>query len=61
MNLPVEPNSVVYWLGNNAEIPNVVVAATLFGYVYVSTDAGDTWTKLHKEFGEIRSIAVTPN
>ena len=61
VNLPVEPNSVVYWLGNNAEIPDVVVAATLFGYVYVSTDAGDSWTKLQKEFGEIRSIAVTPN
>ncbi len=61
VNLPVEPNSVVYWLGNNPEIPNVVVAATLFGYVYVSTDAGDNWIKLQKEFGEIRSIAVTPN
>jgi photosystem II stability/assembly factor-like uncharacterized protein len=61
VELPVEPNSVVYWLGNNPEIPNVVVAATLFGYVYVSTDGGDNWTKLKKEFGEIRSIAVTPN
>jgi hypothetical protein len=61
VELPVEPNSVVYWLGNNPEIPNVVVAATLFGYVYVSTDGGDKWTKLKKEFGEIRSIAVTPN
>ena len=61
VDLPVEPNSVVYWLGNNPEIPNVVVAATLFGYVYTSIDGGETWTKLRKEFGEIRSIAVTPN
>ena len=60
-NLPVEPNSVVYWLANNPEIPNVVAAASLFGYVYVSEDGGDNWTKLQKEFGEIRAIAVTPN
>ena len=61
VELPVMPNSVVYWLANNPEIPNVVAAATLFGYVYVSTDGGDEWTKLDKEFGEIRSIAVAPN
>ena len=60
-NLPVEPNSVVYWLANNPEMPNVVAAASLFGYVYVSEDGGDTWSKLQKEFGEIRSLAVTPN
>ena len=60
-NLPVEPNSVVYWLANNPEMPNVVAAASLFGYVYVSEDGGDTWTKLKKEFGEIRALAVTPN
>ena len=39
----------------------VVAAASLFGYVYVSEDGGDTWTKLKKEFGEIRALAVTPN
>ena len=39
-DLPVEPNSVVYWLANNPEMPNVVAAASLFGYVYVSEDGG---------------------
>ena len=39
----------------------MVAAASLFGYVYVSEDGGDTWTKLKKEFGEIRALAVTPN
>ena len=39
----------------------VIVAASLYGYVYVSEDAGDSWRKLEKEFGEVRSVAVTPN
>ena len=61
VSLPMEPNSVVYWLGTHAERPNVIVAASLFGYLYVSEDGGDNWKKLKKEFGEIRSVAVVPN
>jgi hypothetical protein len=26
-----------------------------------TTDAGDTWTKLRREFGEIRALAWMPN
>ena len=61
LSLPVEPNSVIYWLGTHAERAEVIVAASLYGYVYVSEDAGDSWRKLEKEFGEVRSVAVTPN
>lgn len=59
--LPVEPNSVVYWFGTHPSVPDVVAAASLYGYVYVSTDGGESWRKLKKEFGEIRTVAVTPN
>ena len=59
--MPVEPNSVIYWMGTHPDRANVIVAATLFGYLYVSEDGGDTWRKLRKEFGEIRSVAVLPN
>ena len=61
VSLPVEPNSVIYWLGTHGARPNVIVAASLFGYVYVSEDSGESWQKLKKEFGEIRSVAVLPN
>ena len=61
VSLPVEPNSVVYWLGTHVDRPNVIVAASLFGYLYVSEDGGDSWKKLKKEFGEIRSVAILPN
>ncbi|MEE3141303.1 MAG: hypothetical protein VX307_01800, partial [Chloroflexota bacterium] len=61
LNLPVSPNSVVYWFGTHKAVPNVIAAASLYGYVYTSTDGGENWTKLAKEFGEIRSVAVMPN
>ena len=60
-DLPVAPNSVVYWFGTHAAVPDVFAAGSLYGYVYLSTDGGDTWRKLKKEFGEIRSVAVMPN
>ena len=38
-----------------------MAAASLLGYVYVSEDGGNSWSKLQKEFGEIRAPAVMPN
>ena len=57
--LPVTPNSVVYWIASHPEAPDVVAAATLYGYVYLSEDGGDSWRKLDREFGEIRALALT--
>jgi hypothetical protein len=39
----------------------VIAAASIYGYVYVSEDGGDSWQKRQREFGEIRSLAVMPN
>jgi len=61
VSLPVEPNSVIYWLGTHKAVPDVIAAASLYGYIYVTEDGGDTWSKRKKEFGEIRAVAVTPN
>jgi photosystem II stability/assembly factor-like uncharacterized protein len=59
--LPVEPNSVIYWLATNPADPNIVVANSLHGYVYTSVDAGESWQKNRREFGEIRALAWVPN
>ena len=59
--LPEEPNSRIYWFANHVSIPNVIAAASIYGYVYVSDDGGDSWRKLRKEFGEIRTLALMPN
>ncbi len=37
------------------------LAFTLFGEVYSSEDAGESWRKIEREFGEIRAIAWLPN
>jgi photosystem II stability/assembly factor-like uncharacterized protein len=59
--LPVEPNSVIYWLATHPANPEVVIANSLHGYVYVSTDGGESWQKNRREFGEIRALAWAPN
>jgi hypothetical protein len=57
----VAPTSFVYWFATHPSLPHVVAAASLYGYVYVSGDGGESWQKLRKEFGEIRTLAVMPN
>ena len=61
VSLPVLPNSVVYWLGTHTETPQVIAAASIFGYVYLSEDGGETWIKPRREFGHVRAVAVTPS
>ena len=59
--LPVEPNSTIYWFAVNPALPDVIIANSMFGYVYVSTDGGASWNKLRRELSEIRGLACMPN
>lgn len=59
-DLPVSPNSTVWTFASHPALPNLIYAACVLGYLYVSVDAGATWQKCAHEFGEIRSLAVTP-
>jgi photosystem II stability/assembly factor-like uncharacterized protein len=59
--LPVEPNSTIYWVAVNPALPDVIIANSMFGYLYVSTDGGDSWNKLRRELSEIRALACMPN
>jgi len=59
--LPVEPNSTIYWFAVNAALPDVIIANSMFGYLYVSRDGGDSWNKLRRELSEIRGLACMPN
>jgi len=59
--LSVTPNSTVYLFATNKANPDRVVAASNYGYVYVSEDAGKHWTKTPREFGEVRGLAWLPN
>jgi hypothetical protein len=38
----------------------LLYASSVSGELYRSTDAGASWEKLPREFGEIRALAWTP-
>jgi len=58
--LPVRPNATLWGLATHRADANRLVAWTLFGEVYVTEDAGESWRKIPREFGEIRTAAWLP-
>jgi photosystem II stability/assembly factor-like uncharacterized protein len=61
LNLPAPANSTIWGLATHPAEANRLLAFSLFGEVYISDDAGDSWTKVGREFGEIRAAAWLPN
>lgn len=59
--LPVEPNSGIFGIAVHPSNPDVVVAVSLFGQIYKSEDAGDSWMKLKRECNELRAVKWVPN
>jgi photosystem II stability/assembly factor-like uncharacterized protein len=61
LGLPVSPNSAMWVVDVQPEQPNLVLAASRYGYLYRSDDGGDSWTKLWREFSEVSSLLWTPD
>lgn len=59
VDLPVSPNSTIWTFATASTRPNWVAAASVNGQIFLSENAGETWSKLAREFGEIRSLALT--
>ncbi len=59
--LPSAANATLWGLATHPADPDRIVAFTLFGEVFVSDDAGSSWRKIARDFGEIRSAAWVPN
>jgi photosystem II stability/assembly factor-like uncharacterized protein len=59
--LPVEPNSPIWAFAVNPADPGLIFACSHYGEVFATANAGDTWSKLGREFTEIRALAWTPN
>lgn len=51
-------NSHVYAIATTPADPELLVAATMFGQVWISRDGGQDWSKIRREFGEIRGLAL---
>ena len=60
-SLPVDPNSTVYWMAMHPDVPGVIAASSVFGQIFLSHDSGESWSKLDREFGEIRCITLFPS
>jgi photosystem II stability/assembly factor-like uncharacterized protein len=60
LGLPVSPNSAVWTVSIPASAPDMVLAASRYGYLYRSDDGGDSWRKLWREFGEVSSVLWVP-
>jgi photosystem II stability/assembly factor-like uncharacterized protein len=58
--LPARPNATMWGLATHPADAGRIVAFTLFGEVYVTEDAGESWRKIAREFGEIRAAAWLP-
>jgi photosystem II stability/assembly factor-like uncharacterized protein len=52
-------NSIIWDVDTHPSAPDTIVAVSVYGRVLISRDGGDNWRKLDREFGEIRSLAVT--
>jgi photosystem II stability/assembly factor-like uncharacterized protein len=61
VKLPTAANSTIWGLAIHPADAQRILAFSLFGEVYVSDDAGDSWAKVGREFGEIRAAAWLPN
>jgi photosystem II stability/assembly factor-like uncharacterized protein len=60
LKLPGRPNATIWGLATHPADGNRIVAFSLFGEVFISEDAGESWTKASREFGEIRTAAWLP-
>ncbi len=59
--LPTPANATVWGLAAHPADPDRILAYTLFGEVFVTEDAGSSWRKIAREFGEIRAAVWVPN
>jgi photosystem II stability/assembly factor-like uncharacterized protein len=61
VELPHKPNSAMWVLRAQSDKPDLMFAASRYGYLYRSQDRGRSWDKLSREFSEVSSIVWTPN
>ena len=61
LQLPGRANATIWGFATHAANADRILAFSLFGEVYISEDAGESWRKVAREFGEIRCIAWLPN
>ena len=58
--LPGELNSTPWCIAVHPDDPRLIFVCTNFGQLFRSEDGGESWTKLKREFGEVRALMLRP-
>ena len=53
--VPMPPNGTIWNLATHVADPDFLLASSVNGQVFCSTDAGDSWSKFSREFGEVHA------
>jgi len=53
-------NSTIWCFAHSPVVDGWLIACSVSGQLFRSTDDGISWVKLRHEFGEVRTLAVTP-
>ena len=53
-------NSTIWCLTHQPAVPDWILACSVSGQLFRSTDDGGSWSKLKQEFGEVRALAIVP-
>ena len=59
-NLPGELNSTTWTVATHPFDPKLIFVCSNLGQIFRSTDGGESWVKLPREFGEVRSTLWQP-
>ena len=57
----MKPNGTVWYLATHPSDPDFILASTVNGQVFYSADAGDSWAKINREFGEVHALGWVSN
>ena len=60
VGLPGDINSTPWCVASHSADPSIVFTVTNLGQIFRSLDGGQTWVKLRREFGEVRSMVMLP-
>jgi photosystem II stability/assembly factor-like uncharacterized protein len=58
--MPGRANSTMWSFACHGADPRLIYSASVSGQVFRSTDGGASWSKIGRDFGEIRALAWTP-
>ena len=59
--LPLALNGTIWNLATHAADPYFLLASSVNGEIFCSSDAGDSWSKFAREFGEVHALIWVPN